>query len=636
MNPHHSDSNQRANQVSDTWADIEALVQQVVAISDGRVARSDFEQQLVAAAIQSVGGVGGAWWDDVDGSPRRRCQWTYESDGIEENTELIQHVMLSGQPRISCAEGTDTWLRLLQPILVDDRIEVLEVVQRPIKDPELQTGYQQTVGLFAELAGRHPDDDVSGQGNWQLFLDALWSDLDLAKVAYTIANDGRTLLGCDRVTVMVPDRRGMRMIAMSGVEQVNRNADSVREATQLAELIAQTGDVWCWPEDESWTAEMDETVQRYLDLAHATQIQCIPLLRPGNLQSLSGVLLVESFGDPTADLRKSEQGSLFIHQSALALHHAQSLQHNQLARLGQWWQRRTRAFPSPWKTIIALVVLAGLLSVALMPVDFKIQASGTLQPEHRQRIFAPDTAVVHEVMVRHGEIVAQDQLLLKMRDDKLNLDRARVDGEIATLDKERKAIQATRLQMAPATTAEKEEFDRLTTKEEQLQRRIDELQHEVRILEEVSNTLQVNSPMAGQVLTWEVDDQLKQRPVDRGDLLMTIADTNGPWQLELEVSDRDIGYVLKAYEDRRTLRVDYFLPMQPERTRSGSIRRIGVSARTDADQQLTSVPVIIEVGGKQGDRRAGASVVARIDCGKRPLAYVWSRRLIDTLRARWF
>ena len=56
----------------------------------------------------------------------------------------------------------------------------------------------------------------------------------------------------------------------------------------------------------------------------------------------------------------------------------------------------------------------------------------------------------------------------------------------------------------------------------------------------------MRSPVAGQVITWDLYNRLNQRPVERGQLLLQIADPENEWQLELKVPDDRIGHVIRA------------------------------------------------------------------------------------------
>jgi hypothetical protein len=61
--------------------------------------------------------------------------------------------------------------------------------------------------------------------------------------------------------------------------------------------------------------------------------------------------------------------------------------------------------------------------------------------------------------------------------------------------------------------------------------------------------LVIKSPISGQVVTWDLRNRLpKTRPVQRGQVLMRIADPNGPWHLELHMPENRMGHVAAAQQ----------------------------------------------------------------------------------------
>ena len=56
----------------------------------------------------------------------------------------------------------------------------------------------------------------------------------LKETAFTVANEGRRLIGCDRVSVLVRRGTRCRLVAVSGVATVNRRANAVRALERLA------------------------------------------------------------------------------------------------------------------------------------------------------------------------------------------------------------------------------------------------------------------------------------------------------------------------------------------------------------------------------------------------------------------
>src|SRR6185436_15089202 len=77
------------------------------------------------------------------------------------------------------------------------------------------------------------------------------------------------------------------------------------------------------------------------------------------------------------------------------------------------------------------------------------------------------------------------------------------------------------------------EESRLSGELLQLTQEAQSIERELALLREKQRQLTVIAPERGQVVTWKVRDLLLKRPVARGQGLMTLANPDGPWELEL-------------------------------------------------------------------------------------------------------
>jgi hypothetical protein len=162
----------------------------------------------------------------------------------------------------------------------------------------------------------------------------------------------------------------------------------------------------------------------------------------------------------------------------------------------------------------------------------------------------------------------------------------------------------------------------------QLQREIESLEEQRKLYETKKLDLAVRSPIDGVVVTWQVRDRLMLRPVEKGQVLMNIADKTGPWELEVHLPDDRLGHVNRAAAEARAagsdLEVDYILATDPGTRHRGTVREIHEQAEVRGEQGNT-VLVRVTIDPDRHEKEelgAGASVTARINCGQRPLGYV--------------
>jgi multidrug efflux pump subunit AcrA (membrane-fusion protein) len=173
----------------------------------------------------------------------------------------------------------------------------------------------------------------------------------------------------------------------------------------------------------------------------------------------------------------------------------------------------------------------------------------------------------------------------------------------------------------------------LTADEERIEKQVESLRQQKQLLERVQEGLILKSPIAGDVMTWQLHELLDQRPVRRGQVLMTIADLDGPWILELDVADDDLGFINRAtLPDASTAEVSFALATNPGETFRGRVSRISRRIEPDQNHRLSATVTVAIDDPQPAQPRPGAGVTARIHCGKYPLGYVWLHQLIETVR----
>lgn len=473
---------------------------------------------------------------------------------------------------------------------------------------------------------------------WDQYSQRLAQSLEVADVCTVIANDGRQVLGCDRISVLVKQGTSYRLRATSGVERQNARAGAVRSLESLAGLVAQNRlAIWCDVPEVSMMPkdDMDQVIQRHGQESGAIHIGAIPIVsEPGapSASSIAAVIVLEQFQTmPNWSAEKPRAESL-AERSENILRAA--LEHDSIPWIGLWrrLQRGPRRLRRPASLISLAILLAGIASLVLIPAELTVTGHGELWPDRRRDVFASTSGIVDRILVDHGDDVRNDQPVLVLRDPQLEQEIPKNIGEVATLYERLKGIQTVRLTSATSESIAK--LRQLTADEEELKERLKTLELQRKLLDERQAALTLRSSITGKVLTWDVTQHLSARPVDRGQSLLTVGETDGPWIVEIRVADKDAGHVLRARQSKLELDVDFLLAAEPGRTYHGNIR--SVSLTTESDEQSSGfVRVIVEFDRGQIDQlRPGATAIPRIRCGRHSLGYVWFHDLIDALRTR--
>jgi hypothetical protein len=160
------------------------------------------------------------------------------------------------------------------------------------------------------------------------------------------------------------------------------------------------------------------------------------------------------------------------------------------------------------------------------------------------------------------------------------------------------------------------------------------LEQQYAILEQRRSELAIRSPMRGKVLTWNLRQLLEARPVLRGQVMMSVADLDGPWRLELRIPDRRIAHVLAAQKETAdNLPVSFVLATDPARKLEGEIDQVGMRTEV-AETEDAFVLTMVRIDRDQVPQLIlGATVMAKIHCGKRSIGYVWLHEFVDTIRS---
>jgi multidrug efflux pump subunit AcrA (membrane-fusion protein) len=338
----------------------------------------------------------------------------------------------------------------------------------------------------------------------------------------------------------------------------------------------------------------------------------------------AGVLVAEQFSGVLSEQQR-ERAAQVCQPAAQALEHALEVQRIPWAQFfrKRGWRRAAR------RSRVALIATAGLglllLLACVVPADFAIEARGVLQPRQRRDVFAPDDGIVDRLSVDYGTTVTSGQPLLVLRNAQLDLDLKRVFGELQAARKRLAAIESARVEGASASLSTPVASRRLSGEDAEVQELVASLERQHRLLQERQAELSVGSPIAGQVLTWDLQQLLQGRPVHRGQVLMTVADPDGSWLLELEVPDRDAGHVVEALRSARPnrLQVTYLVATDPGAPHEALIDKVAMSIERSKSGEPALRAIVDVDRGVLPNSRPGATIIAKIHCGRRSLAYVW-------------
>ncbi len=705
--------------IDQTRSQIRGLVAEISRLSKSDVSPLEFYTEFLNKVVSALAAVGGAvWMTGGEGGLELQYQINLSETGLvgdqsnqQRHGRLLYQAMKNGEgtlvaPRSGSPDddeaGNPTDLLLvLGPIRNDLAVQgVVEVFQRPNAAPTAQRGYLKFLLQMCDLASdylkaRRLRDFSDRQAVWlqlEQFTRSAHASLDPRQAAYTIANEGRRLIDCDRVSVAIQHGRKCVIEAVSGQDLFDKRSNTVMLLGELATAVVATGEpVWYTGDTSDMPPQVEDAVQAYVDESHSKTVAVLPLVRPRPEKEHEedkapnetiGALIVEQIDNARLGEGMLRRVDVVTEHSSSAL--ANALEHQNLFLMPVWralgkstWVVKGRTLP---KTIaIAIAVATVLIALFVIPYDLDLKGNGKLQPEIRKHVYAVVDGEIIEIPVEHGDLVRQGTTLVEMRNTDLDAEQFKLDGEMkASL----KSLDAVERSLTEGRTLSKSDEIKLRGQKHELEASLASLKERLRVVEDKRKNLKLESPIDGQVVTWDIRNLLFGRAIQRGQLLVTVVDPGSQWELEIMMPEDRMGHVTRAQLDPklgRELPVRYVLATDPDTTYHGFVTEVHYNAEVRGEEgntvlvratidpkqveplkelmakdyglaadatnedfrrlvmdKLKSEELSIEKCYDLTGLRPGATATAKVHCGRASIGYVWFHDAIAWIHRMWF
>lgn len=702
------------SRIEQTKLEIRTIVNEIAQLSKLDVPPDEYHGEFLNRVVSAMGAVGGAVWTFEAGTLSLSYQINFKELGIQggvqgdegasqkharmlyrmlhgpENGTLVPpHAGIEGEEE--SGNPTD-WLLVFCPIRTElEVVGLVEVIQRADTNPATQRGFLRFLAQVSVLAtdyykNRQLRNFGERQNLWTLLEDftrTIHQSLDTTETCYTVANEGRRLIECDRVSVALRRGKKCKIVAVSGQDTIDKRATPTRLLGKLATAVVKAEEpVWYTGDTANFAPQVEKAVENYVDDAHTKMIAVYPLFRKEKrdgeeeddpsrrrkAQKPFGALLVEQIEDSRVPERMRKRVEIVAEHACSALGNA--LEHQSIFLLPLWKTLgkskllfTAKTLP---KTLLVTAAVVGLVcAMIFVPWRFQPHCNGTLEPKVRQKIYSPLDAEVKELFVDHnspvhGPFTGEDgtkyrgTTLLELRSSELENSGETLRGknreireQIISLerqlhDQDKKLTEQDRTELVGQMEVAKIQLE---TNEKQLQ-----------IYRRQTDELFITSPIDGIVVSWDVKQRLNnKRPISRMQYVMEVADLKGPWQLELSMPEKRMGYIteyrqrLREKDPNAELRIEFVLATDPNVKYYGTVIEIHDRAevRTDTGSAATTGStgmntVLIKVALDDQESlplslRPGAECSAKVDCGHRPLGFVLFHEAIAFFQKNiWF
>lgn len=294
------------------------------------------------------------------------------------------------------------------------------------------------------------------------------------------------------------------------------------------------------------------------------------------------------------------------------------LRQNERSTLRRWrdgFREASRHWPrlmrSPWRWLVAALLVATVL-LGIVPADYSVSAPARVEGAVQRVVAAPSNGFLKSNAVRPGDPVKQGQVLAELLDRDLQLDRSKLQGEMA--------------QHENAYAAAMARSDRSNMMI--YQAKVAEARAQAELIDQQLKRIQMQAPIDGVVIQGDLSQMLGS-PVEKGQVLMTIAPRNA-FRVIVELDERDI-QALKVGQHGRLV-----LSALPWDTVPILVERITPMAVVSDGRNVFEIEA--KPVGSPRELRPGLRGVARVEVGRAPLLQVWLRRVTEHLRRfvwRW-
>ena len=244
--------------------------------------------------------------------------------------------------------------------------------------------------------------------------------------------------------------------------------------------------------------------------------------------------------------------------------------------------------------------------------------------------------VVEEIFFADKQVVAKDDLLIRLRNLDLSLEMEAIRGQMATT---RQQLETLNFQLA-RSGLQREQRQQLTGERRVLEQQMTTLDRTMELNRKKLAAQEIAAPIDGQVITWNPEQRLRGLVIKPNDIVLTLSKLDGPWQLEVKIPQNKVGYIDAATEDAdEPLDVAFTLGTNPNETFAGTLNRISIRPTPD-DSGVPNYRGLIDVATVDADRfkslRPGVGVTAKIECGQVPLYKYCFHQIIDWLNVNVF
>jgi biotin carboxyl carrier protein len=543
-------------------------------------------------------------------NPRDRAHLARVSErALQEGQGVVQ----PGEP-VGDGEAHGPRYQLAYPVRLDGEIRGVvgvEIAWRP--EPRLQAAMRelQWGSCWLEvLLRRHADPTEAERQRLKLALDLVSTLLELPSLKESttaFTTELATRLGCDRVTLGMLEGKRVRVAAVSHSPQFEKRANLMRAIERAMEEAVDQEEMVVYPAEREGRPVVARAHEALLHESQAGSATTFPLEHGGHVvgaltferaaghrfevPTLEVCAAVASIAGPIIELKHGNEASLPLHAGRSAK--------------GLWEKLAGPGHPG-WK-LGALGVGAVAAFLAFATGEFRVSANSTVEGVVQRAVSAPFNGFVTAAPLRAGDTVRQGQVIARLDDRDLRLERVKIESQREQYVKQFREAMGNRERAQIAIVSAQ----------------IAQAEAQVALVNEHLARTELVAPFDGIIVSGDLSQRLGA-PVERGQVLFEVAPL-ADYRMVLQVDERDISHVAEGQTgeltvtsmpgERFAFKVRSITPVNTAKE-GRNFYRVEAELQQEAETRL----------------RPGMEGVGKIAIEERKLVWIWTHGLTDWVR----
>lgn len=503
------------------------------------------------------------------------------------------------------------------PVRVDGAVRGVVALALAWREPaELQAAMRQLQwgsGWLEVLLRRHADPGEAARLRTKLILQLVSAFLErplFRDALADLAAETASRLGCDRVVVGLLHGRAIRIEAVSHTVQFDRHANLLNAVSAAMMEALDQRETIAFPQDGEARPVVTFAHAELAQLSGAGGVVTAPLVHHGRFL---GALTLERAPGLRFDAASVElvEGLAAMLGPLVELHQRQSLTlpSHVASSTRSLWQRLVGPREAGTKLgAAALVLLVAFLAFATG--EYRVSANARIEGEIQRALTAPFQAYVRETGRRAGDMVKQGEVLARLDDRDLRLERARLAAQLEQYGRQYREAMAKR--------------DRATARIVSAQ--AEQVEAQLALVDEQLSRTDIVAPFDGVLVSGDLTQALGA-PLERGQTLFEIAPLDA-YRVVLQVDEHRVADL------RAGQRGELVLASMPGERYGFSVGKVTPVSTAREGRNFFRVEAELDAAHTGARLRPGMEGVAKVTVDERNLGWIWTREAANWIRLK--